>query len=248
MTEAEAAVAMVRAVRPDSVLLIRRTERESDPWSGHWSFPGGRRDPADYDLLETALRELEEECGVRLRREQLAAELPLRWARRRTPPFLLVAPFVFQTGGEAAILLDPNEAAEGRWIPLDVIRDRGRHRLRPVPGMPAHLRFPAIDLGAPPLWGFTYRLLVDWLGLAGQASASAAASAVLAFLQRLGVSLRRDWENRTAVVEGPIPAAGVLAEFSGPGDYVFALNRLSVQPQEIRITGADFEEWIIAAS
>jgi len=28
-----------------SVLMIRRADREGDPWSGHMAFPGGRRDP-----------------------------------------------------------------------------------------------------------------------------------------------------------------------------------------------------------
>ena len=68
--EPHAAVAIVRARQPrESVLLIRRSERQEDSWSGHWSFPGGRRDPEDPDLLHTAFRELEEECGIRLGRE-----------------------------------------------------------------------------------------------------------------------------------------------------------------------------------
>ena len=80
MAEPEAAVAIVRAAVPDdSILLIRRAEREGDSWSGHWSFPGGRREPEDPDLLHTALRELEEECGIRLPREKLT------FRRKRTP-------------------------------------------------------------------------------------------------------------------------------------------------------------------
>src|ERR1035441_7525388 len=84
MRETEAAVAIVHARgNAESVLLMRRSEREGDSWSGHWSFPGGRRDPADPDLLHTALRELEEECGVRLTRRDLEAEMRPRRARRR---------------------------------------------------------------------------------------------------------------------------------------------------------------------
>jgi 8-oxo-dGTP pyrophosphatase MutT (NUDIX family) len=50
MAEPDAAVAIVHARgAADSVLLIRRAEREADPWSGHWSFPGGRREPEDRD-------------------------------------------------------------------------------------------------------------------------------------------------------------------------------------------------------
>jgi 8-oxo-dGTP pyrophosphatase MutT (NUDIX family) len=95
--EPKAAVAIARARQPrESVRLIRRSEREEDPWSGHWSFPGGRRDHEDQDLLHTALRELEEECGIRLRREHSGVAWPPVLARRRAGPFVLVAPFVFE--------------------------------------------------------------------------------------------------------------------------------------------------------
>jgi len=74
MVEPEAAVAIVRTRGPRrSILLMRRSERKEDSWSGHWSFPGGRRDPDDPDLLHTALRELKEECGVRLDRKHMGA-------------------------------------------------------------------------------------------------------------------------------------------------------------------------------
>src|SRR5690349_16246332 len=94
---ADAAVTILRTRGPDpAILLMRRAERVGDAWSGHWSLPGGRCDDCDVDLLGTAVRELEEECGIRLGREQLSAELPPMMARRRTGPFLLVAPFVFE--------------------------------------------------------------------------------------------------------------------------------------------------------
>ena len=65
-------------VRDGRVLLMRRAERADDSWSGQWSLPGGRREPGDLDLVETALRELEEECGIRLGRDQLEQALPVR--------------------------------------------------------------------------------------------------------------------------------------------------------------------------
>ena len=35
----------------------------------------------------------------------------------------------------------------------------------PVPGHPAELRYPGVALHGAPLWGFTYRLICDWLAL-----------------------------------------------------------------------------------
>jgi 8-oxo-dGTP pyrophosphatase MutT (NUDIX family) len=166
MAEPEAAVAIVRARgAAESILLIRRTEREGDPWSGHWSFPGGRRDPEDTDLLDTALRELEEECGIRLGREQMEEALEPASAGRKMGRRILVAPFVFSVDRELPAVADPREAVEAIWVPVAVLRDPARHAVRPVPGMPSDMPFPGIELNGVPLWGFTYRLAMEWLGV-----------------------------------------------------------------------------------
>jgi 8-oxo-dGTP pyrophosphatase MutT (NUDIX family) len=224
MSESEAAVAIVHARgargAEESILLIRRAEREGDSWSGQWSLPGGRRDPGDVDLLHTALRELEEECGVRLRRDDLETAMPERLARRRVGRFLPVAPFVFRVDSELATILDPLEAAHAEWVPLSLLRDLSRHRLRNVPGIPPDTYFPAVDLDGAPLWGFTYRLLSDWLGLRPTGEP---AEEVQRFVAERGFSLGR------------------LCE---PGPAVLAINRLEVRPDEIRILGPKFEEYV----
>jgi 8-oxo-dGTP pyrophosphatase MutT (NUDIX family) len=264
--EAEAAVAIVCAREPrESVLLIRRSEREDDPWSGHWSFPGGRRDRADPDLLSTALRELEEECGLRLGREQSEADLPVALARRRTGRFLLVAPFLFGVSAELPTVLDPREAVEAVWVPRSLLLDPAQHSLLPIPGRPPEMLYPAIAMNCVPLWGFTYRLITDWLGLVPQSSplkkaGFEAACLVLEFLLAQGLRLRRGWEDcarlpaisdqrvvRAATVEGAIPLARVLARFSAPGAHVPLVNFLEVHADYIRLAGLEFEEYLISA-
>ena len=247
MPEADAAVAIVRARgTQESVLLIRRAEREGDSWSGHWSFPGGRRDAEDPDLMHTALRELAEECGIRLGRQHLEATLPLAVARRRTPPFLLVAPFAFTVDGAWPTVLDPREAAEAVWLPLGELRDPARHCLRPVAGVPRSMLFPAIDINGWPLWGFTYRLISDWLGLTPERTGPEAARVVLDFLLSRGLKLRRGWAGG-AEVEGVIPVAEVVAKFSRPGWDFPSANMLEVRPDLVRVLGLAFEETRIQA-
>jgi len=267
MAEPQAAVAIVRARVPrESILLIRRSERQDDSWSGHWSFPGGRRDPDDPDLLHTALRELEEECGIRLEREHKEAGLPPVLARRRSGPFVLVAPFVFEVDDELSAVVDPREAVEAVWIPLDVWRDPTRHSLRAVPDLPCDWLFPAIDLNGLPLWGFTYRLGTDWLGLLrGQSPIEQAgfemACRVLEFLLSHGLELRSGWQDRieqpaigapqtakVAMVEGVIQVALVVAHFALPGETFPSINLLEVRPDLIRVVGLAFEEYLIMAS
>jgi 8-oxo-dGTP pyrophosphatase MutT (NUDIX family) len=166
MAEPEAAVAIVRARAPEeSILLMRRTERVGDPWSGHWSLPGGRREPEDADLLQTALRELAEECAILLTPEQLECALPATSVGRLLGPRMLVAPFVFSVDYELPAIADPAEAVETLWLPVRVLRDPTRHAVQSVPGMPPDMQFPAIELNGVPLWGFTYSLVTGWLGV-----------------------------------------------------------------------------------
>lgn len=58
---------------PYVVLTKRRSDLRRH--AGEISFPGGRRDPEDVDLSETALREAEEEIGLERARASLLGEL-----------------------------------------------------------------------------------------------------------------------------------------------------------------------------
>jgi len=251
MEQPEAAVAILHTrEREESILLMRRAEREGDSWSGHWSFPGGRRDPQDRDLLDTALRELAEECGIRLAREHVEAALPLKLARRKEPPFIVVAPFVFRVEGQLATVLDPIEAAGAAWVPLRMLLDPTAHTLRPVPGRPRNMLFPAVDVGGTPLWGFTYRLITFWLDQdpklqAVERAGADAAAAVLDFLRAQGLTLDRCWSDRAAVVRGAIPVDSVLQHFSKWENFLTGVNYLEVHPDRIRIAGLEWEEYWI---
>jgi 8-oxo-dGTP pyrophosphatase MutT (NUDIX family) len=246
MSEPEAAVALLHTDPPcDSVLLMRRAERVGDSWSGHWSFPGGHRERGDVDLLHTALRELEEECGIRLRREDVESALPERVAGSRVGKFMLVAPFTFRIPGELATILDPAEAAQANWIPLSLLRDTSRHRLRNVPRGAPELFFPAVDLDVAPLWGFTWRVLVEWLKLGPRQEIATVADALLDFVTAHGCSLQEKWNDRTALVRGRIPAEETVAQFSKPGPHIFAMQRVEIRPDRIRLFDPEMREFTI---
>ncbi len=261
----QAAVAIVRARATDSILLMRRTEREEDPWSGHWAYPGGRAEAFDADPLQTALRELHEECGLALDATCLLRALEPLPARRRRPPYIVVAPFLLHVQDELPTTIDPEEAAEAVWMPLSEWRDPLRHRLRAVPNMPPDCLFPAIDWKAHPVWGFTYRLTTDWLGLMDahhprEAPGQAVAQEALEFLLAHGLRLKRAWQPSTvpaldpmlrtaqlAVVEGAIPDEELLAHYAAPSQVFPAVNMVEAQPGLVRVIGLNFEEYVIRA-
>jgi 8-oxo-dGTP pyrophosphatase MutT (NUDIX family) len=247
MENPEAAVAIVVAREPEeSILLMRRSEREDDSWSGHWSLPGGRCDPSDADSLDTAIRELHEECGVALDRAQCGSALPHALARRKTGRYLVVAPFVFEVERALPTRLDAKEAVEAVWIAKSTILDPRRHTFRDVPRRGEDVLFPAIELGCMPLWGFTYRLLTDWL--LGPLPADAdldAARGVLNFLRGRGLTVAQEFIGKLALVSGEIPVPKVLEHFRRPENFHRAINRLDVSPHGLGIAGPEFDEYWI---
>jgi 8-oxo-dGTP pyrophosphatase MutT (NUDIX family) len=57
-----------------AVFIRRRTDLRRH--AGEIAFPGGRQDPEDADLIDTALREAEEEIGLPRAQVRLLGELP----------------------------------------------------------------------------------------------------------------------------------------------------------------------------
>ena len=80
---------------PLDLLLIRRAEHPRDPWSGQIGLPGGMKEPADADLLATAVRETAEETGVELPPSSLIGRLDDCRPRRNSLPDVMIRPHVF---------------------------------------------------------------------------------------------------------------------------------------------------------
>jgi 8-oxo-dGTP pyrophosphatase MutT (NUDIX family) len=166
-TVRDAAVAVLFRVAPNDaleLLMIERAAYAGDPWSGHVAFPGGRREPQDATLLDTALRETREEIGV----DVLAAGRVLGALDRVNPstpalPLISIAPFVALLSADVALALS-DEVAGAFWIPLEVLQrvdaasevevtlsNGGRRVVRAF----VHDRYT--------IWGLTERILRDLL-------------------------------------------------------------------------------------
>lgn len=142
------------------ILLMRRADREGDPWSGHMAFPGGRRDAGDTSLTETAIRETREEVGLDLALDgALLARLPDVPAIARGKRLdLVIAPLVFALQRRAALTLN-EEVAEAIWTPLGPLaRGEGAGTVTyDRDGLSVDL--PCLRVEGRVVWGLTYRML-----------------------------------------------------------------------------------------
>lgn len=109
---------------PHAVFTRRRTDLRRH--AGEISFPGGRRDPEDADLAETALREAEEEIGLPRTQVSLLGELP------PVSTFVtnyVIHPFVGLIPTGLHWEASPTEVDAVLELPLDALR-AGRTRTR----------------------------------------------------------------------------------------------------------------------
>lgn len=152
-----AAVAAIRCAAPnESFLVLRRAANPRDPWSGHFSFPGGRKDSGDDSLLTTCIRETWEETGITLLPDQLDKKLQLEPAGRNVNSPLWVQPYLFHLSTPPSIQLDAKEIRGASWVEIEKFMNPQLHT--EVEMMPGRL-FPAFPLEDYYIWGFTYQLL-----------------------------------------------------------------------------------------
>jgi 8-oxo-dGTP pyrophosphatase MutT (NUDIX family) len=140
--------------RVHAVFTRRRDDLRRHP--GEISFPGGRHDDTDPDLLATALREAEEEIGLAPSAVQVLGAL------QPTPTIATgyaIYPFVGLIEPGLAWTLSAREVAEVLELALDdLLAGYGRRRLlrRGIP-----IRTDTYVVGDDLIWGATARILGD---------------------------------------------------------------------------------------
>ncbi len=152
-----------------SAVLVTLAERDGEAWTvftrrpddlrrhpGEISFPGGRLEPEDPDLVHTALREAHEEVGLD------PAGVTILGALAPTPTIATgyaIYPFVGHIASDLEWRPSPSEVAELIELPLAAVK-RGYGRRRLVRrGLP--IRTDTYVVGDHLIWGATARILGD---------------------------------------------------------------------------------------
>ena len=141
------------------VVLTRRTE-DVEHHKGETSFPGGAFDPDDGDMLTTALRETEEEVGVRPQDVEVLGRLD----DIVTITDFLVSPFVGALHSpDYPFVVNAHEVAELVEVPLRHLMDERNLERTVRPFRDRVVPILTYRYGDHRIWGATARILKGFL-------------------------------------------------------------------------------------
>jgi 8-oxo-dGTP pyrophosphatase MutT (NUDIX family) len=125
---------------------------------GQVAFPGGKHDPEDDTMLDTALREVREELGLLIDRADVLAELPV--AETRTTGYH-VFPYLARIQVPHRWQLAEREIAEIIDVKLsDLLQPDGQAKMSKRFSTWEEPRQAAFyQVGSHRLWGLSYRIL-----------------------------------------------------------------------------------------
>lgn len=118
---------------------------------GQISFPGGKLEPSDRDLIHTALRETHEEIGIPPSQVEIIGQLP----RYRTISRYDVLPYIGFVQGPINLVLDHNEVAQTFEVPLLYLMDKNNHLIHWVTRKNKHYPIYFIPWQDKNIWGAT---------------------------------------------------------------------------------------------
>jgi 8-oxo-dGTP pyrophosphatase MutT (NUDIX family) len=136
--------------------------------SGQISLPGGGWEEGDESLLETALREAEEEIGVDADKLEVLGPLTPLYI---PPSNNVIHPFVGYARRRPTFDPDPTEVAELLEVPLALLLDPATRREEDWTWRGAELHVPFYAVGEHKVWGATAIVLAEFLALVTQQAA-----------------------------------------------------------------------------
>jgi 8-oxo-dGTP pyrophosphatase MutT (NUDIX family) len=142
-----------------NTLLMLRPEYEG-VHSAQVSFPGGKRDLGDVDILQTALRETKEEVGVLVERENIIGQLTEIFI---PPSKFLVTPFVGWLDYKPDFIADKREVQQLIELPVKNILDDNIIKEKEIfiPLYNINLNTPYFDIYGNVVWGATAMMLAE---------------------------------------------------------------------------------------
>ena len=153
-----AAVAVIFRPEEGELLLIKRADRQGDPWSGDIAFPGGRVEAEDLSFSVAASREARRRGGDRPRRGRgvFLGYMPPFQTKRRG---IWVVPGVFLTTGAVSVEEADSEVSSHMWVPLSELLAPENRSTYSLELGDDRRSFPSFNLRGYVVWGLTERIL-----------------------------------------------------------------------------------------
>ena len=142
------------------ILFIRRTSYAGDRHGGQVAFAGGKREDEDESLLNTALREAEEEVGI----AQADVEVLGHINHHHTVSEFQVRPYVATIPWPYTLTLDQIEVARAFTMPLAWLAEEKHYRTEQRHHPQSQRPWPVVyyDLyDGEMLWGATARMMLS---------------------------------------------------------------------------------------
>ena len=155
---------------------LRRRSQDGRVHGGQISFPGGRREPVDVDFTATALREADEEMGIKEDKLEVLGALTELYIPSSNS---IVYPRLAVAEQRPDFIADPVEVDEIIEVPVEQFLDEsrlGQHQVDVHQGMSIKaLRF--VVNGKELIWGATAMMMAEVVQLIEEASREAVGEA-----------------------------------------------------------------------
>jgi 8-oxo-dGTP pyrophosphatase MutT (NUDIX family) len=146
----------------DELKVILTLRKQYDgTHSGQMSFPGGKQEPTDAGIVQTALRETNEEIGISPEHIRIIGRLSELYI---PPSNFLVYPSVGVMSGEASFKKQDDEVEEIVSIPLAFFLDKGHRTTTKIKVMGnSTVNVPAYVYERYTIWGATAIMMSEFV-------------------------------------------------------------------------------------
>ncbi len=141
--------------------LIRRPQYDG-AHSGQIAFPGGKVEPEDGTIVDTALRETKEEIGVSVEATQVVGQLSDLYIPVSR---FVVSPVVAFTKTSPAYQPEPAEVAEVLDMSVQDFLNPDNRSVRQITARGVHLEAPAYLINKEVIWGATAMILAEFFAI-----------------------------------------------------------------------------------
>ncbi len=140
-----------------NICLIRRPSTMKNH-AGQIAFPGGRREKEDADLVQTALREAQEEIGIAAHTVEILGQLSTVYVQISD---FLITPVVGWLNEFPETVIDSSEVDEIIFISLEELANSINRCEREMDTRTGRIKVPGYEINGCFIWGATAMMLAE---------------------------------------------------------------------------------------